>query len=83
MFATFVTVIMQGKSCNRGGHKREESNERQEGVEHEQKVAKFINSKIKYCGPIQSLQHRTTQSGGKKGNPNQAWETQHITVIKR
>ena len=52
-------------------------------MEHEQKVAKFINSKIKYCGPIQSLQHRTTQSGGKKGNPNQAWETQHITVIKR
>ena len=33
MFATFVTVIMQGKSCNRGGHKGEESNERQARVE--------------------------------------------------
>lgn len=32
---------------------------------------------------VQNLQHRTTQSGWTKGNPNQAWETQHITVIKR
>ena len=32
---------------------------------------------------VQNLQRRTTQSGWTKGNPNQAWETQHITVIKR
>lgn len=32
---------------------------------------------------VQNLQYRTTQSGGKKGNPRQAWETQHTTVIKR
>ena len=32
---------------------------------------------------LRAEQQRTAQSGGKKGDPRQAWETQHITVTKR